>query len=322
MSKKKTKPVQSVIDIDAMVEDMLGDSTKILENKPLRPVCDGELLFFLQLDDAYYFRNMFDYLRGPNPDANLVFTANGLEYTCVNGKETILNHFTIAAPNITYSYNTAYESIVVGINLNIFTRTTHNIGKKESFRLFMRKGEGLMYYEILSITQMGVSISSSGKINIKDVPVVEHRMIEPRLELIRKTVYVNQFCHACLTLANVKCNRIRVVGYEHGFKLEGMDNYNQTAATQRFYPPKISLVENSEACTIELVNNSIDVDMGKEVCRLFVSVANVKWFGKLTNVSVHGDRFNISYSENEPMCVSGNMGFFAKFQIYIKDEPR
>jgi hypothetical protein len=311
-----------MVDLDALLEQMLSDVNQTTNNQSILPISDGEMLFCCELSEGYHFRNMFEYLRGPNLDANLIFNKDGLSYSCANGKKTILNHFSVPACNITYYFNNAYESVVAGINLSIFARTTHNIGKKETFRMFMRKGVAVIFYEIVSMLSTGMSTHSSGHINVKEVEISEHRFPNPNGKVVRHSVPVGLFCHTCSILSNMKCNRVRITCYTKGFKFEGIDNYGQVQSIQRFYPPKIKMVENANEKTVsvEVVNNSLDVDVGDIVQVLHINVLTAKWLSKLTNVSTHGDKVQIYCDPEEPWYISGNIGFYGNYSVFLKED--
>lgn len=317
---KKTKTDVQIVDLESMMEKMISDAN-VENNETHNTLMDSEeLMFFVHIDDAYHIRNMFDYLRGSNMDANLVFTKDGISYACTNGKETILNTFEIDASSIIYQYNTHYESVVAGINLVLFARTTHNIGKKDIFRMYMLYGQSCIHYEIASMTSIGMSVHSKGQINVKDVDLCKVK-IPKNDRPIRKTVPVNMFCHSCSTLANIKCNRVKITQYEKGFLLEGIDNYNQVQNYQAFYPCKVTLVTGSNKTTsIEMISNAIDVPKGEEIQNIYVNTSTIKWIAKLTNVSPHGAKLRFYCDKNEPWCIGGDIGFYGKYNIYIKNE--
>jgi len=107
-----------------------------------------------------------------------------------------------------------------------------------------------------------------------------------------------------------------------GFKFEGIDNYGQVQSIQRFYPPKINMVENTtdNTVSVEVVNNSVDVNVGDVIQVLHINVLTVKWLSKLTNVSTHGDKVHIYCDPGEPWYISTNIGFYGEYMVYLKED--
>lgn len=311
------KGKKAAFDLDSMLEQMINDDASRINFSST----DGELLFCAQIDDAYHLRNEFDFLRGPNLDANIIFTPDGIDYRCSNGIKSILNTFTIRGHDICYHFDSKYDTVVVGVNLAIVARTTHGIGKKDTLKIFMRKGVNAMFYEIISMTNPNMSsVQSSGHIPVKDLELIEH-ILPPIIAIPLQSIPVSTFCHKCAILSNMKCNKVRIVVYERGVKFEGIDNYDQVQSVQRFYPPKLVMIENTKenSITVDVMNNSID-NNGSEIYTIYVSMLTIKWLSKLTNISAHGDKIRMYCNTSGPLQIRGNIGFYGQYDIYLRNE--
>ena len=317
----KNKKMENPNLVDIIIDNYMGSKFEPTadENKYLE---DGELLFSAQLDEAYHFRNLFEYLRVANIDANMYFTKDKIEYACSNGIETILNRFTILTVDIPYYFNSIYKDVIVGINLGTFARTTKNIGKKDAFKIFMVKGINKLFYEIITTTNSGMTTQSTGSIDVKEVEEVPMTFPTDSDAPPIQSMPISIFCHNCSVLSNLRCNKVKISAFKNGMKFEGIDNYNQVQNVQRFYPSKMKLVDNKIDHTlgVDIFKNAADADIGELVQSVKVPMLTIKWISKLSNISPHGGRLLVYAEDNKPIKLSGMIGFYGNFEIFIKNE--
>lgn len=310
--------------LDKFLTPEKNDGVPVMGDNVEKHLEDGELLFSAQIDEAYHFRNLFEYLRVVNIDGNIRFTKDSIEYECANGIRTILNRFVIRTSDIPYYFNDVYSEVLVGINIGAFARTTKNIGKKDAFKLFMVKGINKIFYEIVTTTNSGMTTQSSGSIDVKEVDEIQINFPEFEDAPIQ-SMSINNFCHNCSVLANLRCTRVRIVAFKHGMKFEGIDHYDQVQNVQRFYPSKMQLIENKLDNTMSvLINkNAVDAKLGELLQTVRVPMLTIKWISKLSNISSHNDRILVHANIDKPIRLSGNIGFYGRFEIYLKNEtPR
>lgn len=323
----KTKSQVSLVDLDDMLDEYLpssdkGDIEPHVREEGGENLPDGELLFSVQFDDAYHIRNLFEYLRVISIDANLIFSKNSIECSCANGIRTILNKFVIRTSDLPYYFNDVYKDVAVGVNLGSFARTTKNIGKKDAFKMFMIMGINKVFYEIIATTNSGMMTQSSGSIDVKVVDDMDVTFPTEFDQQPVQSIPINTFCHNCSVLANLRCTRVVITGYEHALKLEGIDNYDQIQNVQRFYPSKMHLIRSNvdDSVSVLINKNAVDADIGEQQQKVKVPMLTIKWISKLSNISPHGDRILIHAEPTKPIRLSGNIGYYGRFEIYLKNE--
>lgn len=308
-------------EIDAILDNCMSDVCEI-EPSSKGELPDGQLLFVAQFDEGYHFRNLIDYLRMANSEANIVFTRDKITYSCANGIETILNKFTINTVDIPYYFNKVYSDVEVGVQLGNLMRNTKNIGKKDAFKIYMIAGIRKLFYEILSTGNTGMTTQSTGTIDVKRVEGIPSAIDTTFTSEPIHTTSLSSFSHNCTVLSNLKCSKVQITAYDHGLKLEGIDNYEQVQNVQRFYPSKVQLGYNKtdHAPSVTIIKNAIDADIGEKIIKIKVSMVIIKWISKLSNIAPQAARIIIHAEPNKPIRLTGSIGFCGFFEIYINND--
>jgi len=322
---KKIRDSEVEEDMSSIIDQIMNPYSKQAE--PILDVLPADLpstlLMAAQIEDAYNFRNLIEYVRPHNIDANLCFTSRGIEYMRSNGLETVFNTFLIRSTDIQYYISDAENEITVGINLNTVSNVTKNIGKKEVFRLFYcMDTRDKLFYEIATYTHLGLNVQSRGIIAIKQVDSF------PALlpDYGEKPIYVGstaQFCHNCSIMVNqadFNVSNIRIVCYERGLHLESIDNYGQVIHVLPFGPSRIKLIKSigENIRCLDITKNAPDVDFGSIITTINVKKQVIRCLSKMANISENGGLLRIYALPDEAVKFQMSIGHCGVFETFIK----
>jgi hypothetical protein len=295
-----------------------------------------EYVFYAEFSDGYSFRNLVEYLKSTNNAGNFLFSSKGITYIQNNTSNTLLNCVEIRSHDLTaYVYNSEEEQVDVGVNLANLRSITKSVGKKDSLRLYMIKGNPHLHISISSpntkeLNRNNISVIRPQKLEILDFNLDTFNRMESNPNSTAPAIDFNKMCTA---MNAIKCNHVAIYAQDTTIVFKGMFDGDIVGRMDRFgisrqqkhlqnTLPEISEISNTSK---SLVTNFEDMSPPQIVIlpkdyEYFIKVetSTIKALGKLNNLSPNGT-IKMYMEYERPFKMIANVGSYGKLIIFLRD---
>jgi len=293
------------------------------------------VLFLIELTDAYSWRNLIDYLRCSNTEGNFIFSKKEISYKAIDGQNYLLNHVKIKTHKLFRWIFNSESDILVGIQLTEMQSNTKNIGKKDGMRMYLKPNDPNIYMQILSTTKGprgNISFVKTREIDFLDYEPPEY--LRPKDEP-NSIAIISDFAKTCKMLSSVKCDYVILQGYPKGVKMSAYLEGHLVGKSESFGTCEDAVSSTTKLPDIRsIVLNMPDVDpnmnvSGKKVKILLRPVEGIPtirvpssiigYLSKTNNTSQNG--IVMMYLEDgKPARFVFPVGYYGKLSIYIRDQ--
>jgi hypothetical protein len=292
-----------------------------------------EYVFYAEFSDGYSFRNLVEYLKSTNNTGNFLFSSRGINYIQNNTSNTLLNCVEIRGYDLTaYVFNAKLEQIDVGVNLSNLRSITKSVGKKDSLRLYMIKGNPHLHISISSpntkeLNRNNISVIRPQKLEILDFNLDEFNRSESNPNCTAPSIDFNKMCTA---MNAIKCNFVAVYSQDTTVVFKGMFDGDIVGRMDRFGINKQknvshSLPEISDINSRSLISNFEDISPPQIVIlpedyeySIRIETSTIKALGKLNNLSPNGT-IKMYMELERPFKMIANIGSYGKLIIFLRD---
>lgn len=285
-----------------------------------------QLLMLAEFSDGYSLRNLIEYLKASNTTTGrLIFSRDRITFVRSNYQATVLNEVVFRTYDLPrYIYNSDQPNIVFGANMNNIRPITRSIGKKDSARLFMQKGDTRLYIQIIS--------QNAKALSRENVNVIVSQNVEPEgydlEEYVRSvdrpncSVPCHDFTKMCGAMNSLKCSYVTAKGFENGMTFIGMIEGNIFGRVDRFGEcgSALTLTDlplQSMSMTGAAGNSGGGASSQQPVIRISISI--VKALSKINNLTSNGN-IRMYFESDRPLKLVCNVGTYGQLNIYLKEE--
>lgn len=280
-----------------------------------------QLLMLAEFSDGYSLRNLIEYLKASNTTTGrLIFSRERITFVRSNYQATVLNEVVFRTYDLPrYIYNSDQPSIVFGANMNNIRPITRSIGKKDSARLFMQKGDSRLYIQIIS--------QNAKALSRENVNVIVSQNVEPEgydlEEYVRSvdrpncSVPCHDFTKMCGAMNSLKCSYVTARGFENGMTFIGMIEGNIFGRVDRFGECGSSLTDLPLHSISVPTSSSSPSNSQQPIIRISISI--VKALSKINNLTSNGN-IRMYFEQDRPLKLVCNVGTYGQLNIYLKEE--
>lgn len=280
-----------------------------------------ESSFSIEFPDGFTFKHIIEYLRITNSHGTFIFKKDSIMYMQGDANSSILNEIIINTSSLKYEFESANESIDVGINIQDIRTLTKNINKRDGMILIKPPNED--YLDVIHIDSKNQVNQSCGKVRLQyreqaeyELPVYSNDENNPNF-----SIPASEFCRKCNNISSVKCDTILINCYPKGARF---DAFIHGGVVEKYEPFGSCDIKSGFIDTARLSGDSGDkfvrlvVKTNDPVPIVKVRTVTVKALSKLNNLSTNGTiRF---YMEpNNPIKIISPISSYGILRIYIKN---
>lgn len=278
-----------------------------------------QLLMLAEFSDGYSLRNLIEYLKASNTTTGrLIFARDRISFVRSNHQATVLNEVVFRTYDLPrYYYNSEEPTIVFGANMTNIRPITRSIGKKDSARLFMQKGDSRLYIQILSQNAKALSRENVNVIVSQNVDPEGYDLEEYVRSVDRPNCSVpcHDFTKMCGAMNSLKCSYVTAQGFENGMTFIGMIEGNIFGRVDRFGECGTGLTD------MPLLNAAPgeSSSAGGAQPSIRISISIIKALSKINNLTSNGN-IRMYFEQDRPLKLVCNVGTYGQLDIYLKEE--
>lgn len=296
-----------------MEEDFIDD-LETLDSK----MSESEGSFSIEFEDGYNLKNLIEYLKNTNSEANFIITKDFLTYNQSNSDNTILNNIVFKSKDFSnFEFESKSDKIVVGMSLADLRNVTTSIGKYDKIIFNKKSDEDRIYFKIDGTDNKKKSnLHNNNSILPKQVKF-EKCSISDLTENRKpnQNVSSSDFSKMCTTMGKSKCNYITVQGYPNGIKFEAVTD-DGIIGKSAIFGQLPSAVSSSKIAEVN-GEKVVKVEDNNIYPKIKIDIEIIKKLAKLNNVSKQ-NKLRLYVGNNLFAIICNNAGGSGELTINIK----
>lgn len=260
--------------------------------------------FVIDYAEAYSQRILFDFLQAGLEEGILTFSKKFITFKRANAKKEVITEFIIYTRELVYYEFNEEDNFSVGIDMGACKEALSNIGKKDSIRMSLLKGDDSIIVRLMAHTS---GFDSNGrKIKIKVVEAEEYDLDEYKRALDEQNFVtpLGEFAKSCKPIST-GCTLINLHLFEKGIKLEKVGSGTVGDSFCSFGSLDDNTIIGAGGLKIAVKSDSEP----KEIENMQIRASDIKNLSKLNNISSCSNvRFYVD--KDRPLRISCNIGCY------------
>lgn len=275
----------------------------------------NRVIFLVEFNDGYSFRNLIEYLKETNTCSNFIFTPHTIQYRKSDANKTILNDFVLRKEDLPkYIYNSPDPEVVVGVRLADLRSLVRPIGKKDGLRIYMLEEEQNLYIQILGQESKSSSRENCSVLRVQNLSREIYDLDDYQRDIGSPncTIPCVSFCKACQGMHAIKCTYATLEGLSDGLIIKGMTSGTTVGRREKF-----GTTESFEGGVGDVFNVTDNARESTAIERkLKIPSSTVRALAKLSNLN-QGGTFKFYMEPELPIKIQTNIGNYGTLTVYL-----
>lgn len=307
------------------------------------------LLFMMQINDGYAFRNTMTIIKQEVTTASMFISRDKIQITFISDSKRNMHDITLDTNEfVAYHYNivgedgTFIEEYPICFNTTEFLNTTKSIGRKDGIRVYWSLDDQFR----LNVQEIKASAKDPGKggcsfVNI--LPQGAEKCTGQEYAAARPSVQIQarDFADLCNQANLMKCAFLEVTGRQSSIYFNGILPNRVSAFVKEFDRGTIPFIKQAPTAanisSLDSIINSLSVNdndpkktkADPKRIKLAISTENYikqvqiqpstfKALSKIHNISPQGNLLKIYFEEEKPIKIENKISTYGTYVIYLK----
>lgn len=303
---------------------------------------DGDQFsFFIQITDAYTFRNTIQIIKSETDQATMILSPNCINISFVNNSKCAVHSINLNVNEFhIYKYDSRYEEdntpmheLPITFRTNEMFGPIRNISRKDSIMIFLIKGDNK-----LSIRPIKSSTKNTGKsktlyVKIKNAGHVRFtsNTIYPKEANVK--IAAKDFVDVCTDANTMKCNYLEIIGQKSGVIFKGLLPNNEVIFNTPFENQNVlfdgtirnlseldRVLGSLQISTPSTINKpNLIIVKREDLMTIKVPISTVKALSKIHNISVQNTWLKFFFVEEGAIKLESPIGTYGTYTIYLRN---